>query len=416
MTLSKECRSAHRQQEDLPKKILNFDIFRDGTFVPFLLNSDLKKGDVMIIIAPDSFKGTMSAVEVCEIIRKEFLAHKSQLDVRCLPIADGGEGTVDALLFNGGEKISVTVKDPYFKDIEAFFGILPDGTAVIEMAAASGLPLVGDNKNPLLTTTYGTGQLIKAALDRGCSEILVGIGGSATNDGGIGCAAALGAVFLDENGNDVSLNGAGLSAIRKIDLSGLDKRLLKTKIKVLCDVVSPLYGADGAAYVFAGQKGADEKDIKVLDAGLRNLAGVSEKLLGVDNSSLEGAGAAGGLGFALVSFLNGELVKGAPAVLKAMGFERLVNSADLVITGEGCFDEQSLLGKAPSCVAEMSGDADVIAVAGCCRITLPEDSKIKKVYVTDKEGKNFEELKKTCFDDLKKTAEAMAKDYFLKKF
>lgn len=370
----------------------------------------------MIIIAPDSFKGTMSAVEVCKTVREEFLKQNPQLDVRCLPIADGGEGTVDALLFNGGEKISVTVKDPYFKDIESFFGILPDGTAVIEMAAASGLPLVGDNKNPLLTTTYGTGQLIKAVLDRGCRKILIGIGGSATNDGGIGCAAALGAEFLDEKGKSVSLNGAGLSDIRKIDLTCLDKRLFEAEIKVLCDVVSPLYGADGAAYVFAKQKGADEDGIRVLDAGLRNLADVSEKLLGVDNSSLEGAGAAGGLGFALVSFLNGELVKGAPTVLDAMGFDSLVKDAELVITGEGCFDEQSLLGKAPSCVAEMAGDAEVIAVAGCCKIDLPENSKIKKVYVTDKEGKTFEELKKTCFDDLRKTAETMAKDYFFEKF
>ncbi len=370
----------------------------------------------MIIIAPDSFKGTMSAIEVCETVREEFLRQNPQFDVRCLPIADGGEGTVDALLFNGGEKISVTVKDPYLRDIESFLGILPDGTAVIEMAAASGLPLVGDNKNPLLTTTYGTGQLIKAVLDRGCREILIGIGGSATNDGGIGCAAALGALFLNESGKEVSLNGAGLADIQKIDLSGLDKRISQTKIKVLCDVVSPLYGADGAAYVFAGQKGADEDGIRVLDAGLRNLADVSEKQLGVDNSSLEGAGAAGGLGFALVSFLNGELVKGAPTVLRAMGFDTLAKSADLVITGEGCFDEQSLLGKAPSCVAEMAGEAEVIAIAGCCKIDLPDNSKIKKVYVTDKEGKTFDELKKTCFDDLKKTAEFVAKDYFGKKF
>lgn len=370
----------------------------------------------MIIIAPDSFKGTMSAVEVCKTVKEEFLRIDPELDIRCLPIADGGEGTVDALLSGGGEKIYVTVKDPYFKDIDSFFGILPDGTAVIEMAAASGLPLVGENKNPLLTTTYGTGQLISAALDKGCREILIGIGGSATNDGGIGCATALGALFLDEDSNEVGLNGAALSDIRKIDLSGLDKRLYKTKIKVLCDVVSPLYGADGAAFVFAPQKGADADAVRVLDDGLRNLAKVTAGALGADNSFLEGAGAAGGLGFALVSFLNAELVKGAPAVLRAMGFDVLAKSADLVITGEGCFDEQSLLGKAPSCVAEMAGEAKVIAVAGCCRINLPENSKIRKVYVTDKEGKSFEELKKTCFEDLRKASEIMVMDYFGNKF
>lgn len=368
----------------------------------------------MIIIAPDSFKGTMSAIEVCETVKGEFLKIAPDADIRCLPIADGGEGTVDALLFNGGEKVSVTVKDPYFNDIESFYGILPDGTAVIEMAAASGLPLVGENKNPLLTTTYGTGQLIAAALDRGCKDILIGIGGSATNDGGIGCAAALGASFSDSDGNEVSLNGAGLVNIRKIDLSGLDKRLLSVKIKVLCDVTSPLYGVEGAAYVFAPQKGADEETVKILDDGLRNLAEVTKESTGTDNASLNGAGAAGGLGFALVSFLGGELVKGAPAVLKAMGFDKLVKKADLVITGEGCFDEQSLLGKAPSCVAELSGDKEVIVVAGRCGIDLPEDSAIKKVYVVDKEGKPFDEIKKNCFEDLAKTAEIMAKDYLQK--
>ncbi len=370
----------------------------------------------MIIIAPDSFKGTMSAVEVCETVKSEFLKIIPDEEIICLPIADGGEGTVDALLFNGGERISVTVKDPYFNDIESFFGILPDGTAVIEMAAASGLPLVGENKNPLLTTTYGTGQLIKTALDKGCREILIGIGGSATNDGGIGCAAALGAKFLDENGNEVSLNGAGLADIRKIDLSGIDKRLAETKIKVLCDVVSPLYGPDGAAFVFAPQKGADEKTVRLLDNGLRNLAEVTESTVGVDNASLEGAGAAGGLGFALVSFLNGELVKGALTVLKAMGFDTLAKNAGLVVTGEGCFDEQSLLGKAPYWVAEMAGDTEVVAVAGCCKIELPENSKIKKVYVTDKVGKDFEELKKSCFKDLRNTAKTMAEEYSESKF
>lgn len=370
----------------------------------------------MIIIAPDSFKGTMSAIEVCEIIKSEFLSVDPELDVRSFPIADGGEGTVDALLFNGGEKVSVTVKDPHFNDIESFFGILPDGTAVIEMAAASGLPLAGENKNPMLTTTYGTGQLIKAALDRGCKNILIGVGGSATNDGGIGCSAALGAKFFDADSGEVTLNGAGLSAIRKIDLSGMDKRLSDAEIKVLCDVTSPLYGAEGAAYVFAPQKGADENMVKILDDGLRNLSEVTKNTIGADNSSLKGAGAAGGLGFALVSFLGGELVKGAPAVLKAMGFDNVVKDADLVITGEGCFDEQSVLGKAPSCVAEMAGDTTVIAVAGRCKIELPEKSSIKKVYITDKDGKSFAEIRKTCFEDLRKTAETVVKDYFEKKF
>ena len=370
----------------------------------------------MIIIVPDSFKGTMTATEVCEIIKREFLKADPTADVRCMPIADGGEGTVDALLTGGGERVSVTVNDPYFNKTDSFFGVLPDGTAVIEMAAASGLPLVGENKNPLLTTTYGTGELIKAALDRGCKKILIGIGGSATNDGGIGCAAALGARFTDADGNEVSLNGAGLSAIDKIDLTALDPGLEKTEIKVLCDVTSPLYGRDGAAYVFAPQKGADENTVKILDDGLRNLAEVTKNTIGTDNSFLEGAGAAGGLGFCLVSFLGAGLVGGAPTVLQAMGFDTLAKQADLIITGEGCFDEQSLLGKAPSCVAALSGDTPVVAVAGRCEISLPEISAIRKIYVTDTVGKPFEILKKECFEDLRLTAEQLVKDYAEKKF
>lgn len=367
----------------------------------------------MIIIAPDSFKGTMSATEVCDIIKTEFLRVKPDLDIRCMPIADGGEGTVDALLTVGGERVSVTLNDPYFNKIDSFYGILPDGTAVIEMAAASGLPLVGENKNPLLTTTYGTGELIRAAIDRGCRSILLGIGGSATNDGGMGCAAALGVRFLDSVGNEVSLNGAGLSDVYKIDFSDIDSRLKEAEIKVLCDVTSPLYGEDGAAYVFSPQKGADESAVKILDDGLRNLAEVTEKTIGKDNSSLEGAGAAGGLGFGLVSFLGAKLVKGAPTVLRSMGLDTLAKSAELIITGEGCFDRQSLLGKAPSSVAELSGDTPVIAVAGRCKIDLPENSRISKVYVTDTVGKPFEVLKKECFDDLAVTAKRMAEDWFV---
>lgn len=370
----------------------------------------------MIIIAPDSFKGTMTSTEVCEIIKEAFLEYKNCPEIICLPIADGGEGTVDSLLFNGGQKINVTVKDPYFNDIESFYGILPDGTAVIEMAAASGLPLVGENKNPLLTTTYGTGQLIKSALDRGCMNIIIGIGGSATNDGGIGCASALGVKFFGKSGEEVSLNGQGLSEIERIDFSSLDSRIRSVSIKVLCDVVSPLYGAEGAAFIFAPQKGADEEAVKLLDNGLRRLAEITESVTGKDNSSLEGAGAAGGLGFGLVSFLNAHLVKGALTVLTAMGLDTLAKDAELIITGEGCFDEQSLLGKAPSCVVELAGETPVIAVAGKCKVPPEKIAPIKKIYVTAPETKPFEQIKKDCFDDLKSVAKQIAKDFFENKF
>lgn len=365
----------------------------------------------MIAVAPDSFKGTMSAIEVCEIIKREFLGVDASLDIKCVPIADGGEGTVDALLFNGGERISVKAKDPFFNEIDSFYGILPDGTAVIEMAAASGLPLAGENKNPMLTTTYGTGQLILDALDRGCRKILIGVGGSATNDGGIGCAAALGAKFLNADGKEVPLCGRGMAEIEKIDLSGIDSRIKNTDIEVLCDVVSPLYGENGAAYIFAPQKGADADMVKALDDGLRHLAEVTAEAIGTDNSLKEGAGAAGGLGFGLISFLGARLVKGAPTVLKTMGFEQIAAEAELVITGEGCMDNQSLLGKAPAQVAALSGDTPVIAIVGMSRVTDMTGSKIKKIYITDHDERTFEQVKLECRDDLAAAARRAASEW-----
>ena len=366
----------------------------------------------MIVITPDSFKGTMSATEVCEIIKKEFLKLDASLDIRCFPIADGGEGTVEALLFNGGEKISVDVTGPLFEPVKSFYGILPDNTAVIEMAAASGLPMAGEKKNPMLATTYGTGQLIKAALDNGCKRIMIGIGGSATNDGGIGCAAALGAKFYGADGKEVSLNGSGLVEIRRIDLGGLDKRLSETEIDVLCDVISPLYGKTGAAYVFAPQKGADSEMVKALDDGLKNLAEVTAKTIGKDNSQVEGAGAAGGLGFGLISFIGAKLVKGAPAVLEAMGFEKAAKEADLVITGEGCMDNQALLGKAPAEVAKLSGNTPVMASVGKSLVTDMSGSNIRRIYVTDHGERSFEQIVRECRDDLAAAAHRVAKDFF----
>lgn len=235
----------------------------------------------------------------------------------------------------------------------------------------------------LLTTTYGTGQLIRDALDKGCKKILIGLGGSATNDGGIGCAAALGAEFLDSDGNSVPLNGSGLAKITDINLTKLDKRLANVEIEALM-MLSALYGENGAAYVFAPQKGADSRStVKILDDGLKNLAEVTKNIIDKDNSQIEGAGAAGGLGFGLISFLGARLVKGAPAVLKATGYENAAKNADLAITGEGCMDNQSLLGKAPAEVASLSGDTPVVAIVGMSRVTDMSGSNIRRIYVTD---------------------------------
>lgn len=368
----------------------------------------------MILIAPDSYKGTMSSTEVCSIIKRAFMKYFSENEITCFPIADGGEGTVDAMLSRGGQKITVTVTGPSFERVNAFYGILPDGTAVIEMACASGLPIVSEPKNPLFTTTYGTGLLIKDALDRGIRKFLIGLGGSGTNDAGIGCAAALGVRFLDSSNKSVPLCGAGLESIKSIDLSGIDSRIKDCSIDALCDVTSPLYGKNGAAYVFAPQKGASAETVKRLDSGLRNIAEVSYKLTGTDYASVPGSGAAGGLGFSLMCFLDASLKKGAYSILKALEFDRYAAESDLIITGEGCMDNQSILGKAPAVVASMSGNTPVIAIVGINKVTDFSVSKIKKIYQTDHGIRDFETVKKECRDDLKATSEAVAKEYFLK--
>lgn len=240
-----------------------------------------------IVIAPDSFKGTMTAIEVCRIIRKAFLQVDSALEICCLPMADGGEGTVDAFLSAlGGERKTVRVHGPLFAMHNASFGILKDGTAILEMAAAAGLPLAGKDANPMYTTTFGVGELIRAALDAGCRKIRVGAGGSATTDGGIGCLTALGARFTDKTGEEVPPMGCGLSRVACINLDGLDERLREADVTVLCDVKSPLYGAQGAAFVFAPQKGALPKQVQTLDNALRAFAQTLLRYTGSDFGAL----------------------------------------------------------------------------------------------------------------------------------
>lgn len=365
-----------------------------------------------IVIAPDSFKGTLSAKEVCKIIKAAFLSQNSEIDIITIPVADGGEGTVDALLSQGGKKIGVTVKSPLNEDIEAFFGIMPDNTAVIEMAAASGLPLAGKNKNPLYTTTYGTGQLIKAAAYYGCKKILIGIGGSATNDGGVGCLAALGVEFSDISGKEIPLNGAGLSGLSSINTEKTDKKVLDCSIKVLCDVTSPLYGINGAAYVFAPQKGADKMQVEFLDLGLRQLAKVAKDKLGTDYSFQQGAGAAGGLGFSLMAFLGAELVPGAQSVLNALNFSQIAQNADLVVTGEGKLDSQSLLGKVPAKVKQLAGKTEVIAIVGSNE--LKNNGGFCDVFVANLKNRSFEEVKLHCREDLHEAAVSAAKKWLKK--
>lgn len=321
-----------------------------------------------IILAPDSFKGSLSSRLVCEAMEKGIKEVIPLADIIKIPMADGGEGTVEALTTTKGQLIEVSVTDPLGRPITANFGLLSmDSTAVIEMASASGLPLLkAEERNPLKTSTFGTGQLIKAALDKKVNRIILGIGGSATNDGGVGMAKALGAKFLDANGKILAEGGENLSRLARIDLSELDRRIDNTDILVACDVTAPLTGPNGAAAVYGPQKGATPEMVKELDRGLLNLAHVVKDQLGIEINNLVGAGAAGGLGGGLVAFLKAKLASGVDLVLEAVKFKEKLYQANLVFTGEGRIDDQSFFGKTISGVAKTAKEMKipVIAVTG----------------------------------------------------
>jgi glycerate kinase len=310
-----------------------------------------------IIVAPDSFKGSVSALGTANAMEKGIKEIFPDAKVSKVPIADGGEGTVEALVSaTDGQIIYQDVVGPLGDMINSYWGILGDGkTAVIEMAAASGLPLVpNDKRDPRITTTYGTGQLIQAALARGLKKIIIGIGGSATNDGGCGMAQALGGKFLDADGHELPYGGAALAKLDRVDLSQLDKRLADTVLIVACDVDNPLCGSKGATAVYGPQKGATLEMVAELDNALKNFASKVGKATGREVAEYPGAGAAGGLGAGLLFFTNATLRPGVEIVLETTGFESLVQSAQLVITGEGQTDFQTAFGKAPVGVAKLA--------------------------------------------------------------
>lgn len=321
-----------------------------------------------VLIAPDSFKGSLSAERVCTAIAQGLRRVWPDAEIDILPMADGGEGTVDALVAaTSGDYRTVTVTGPLGEPVEATFGLLGDGrTAVIEMAAASGLPLVpSQQRNPLRTTTYGTGQLIVAALDAGVARLIVGIGGSATTDGGVGCAQALGIRFFDEQGSPHSdgLAGGDLTSIARIDTSSVHPRLADVEILVACDVNNPLCGANGAAAIYGPQKGATPKMVEQLDQGLAHLAARIERDLGRSVGNLPGAGAAGGLGAGLVAFCGATLQPGVEIVMNQLRLAQRIAGCDLVITGEGQLDAQSVMGKTISGVGRLAHEANVPVVA-----------------------------------------------------
>ena len=310
---------------------------------------------MLVVVAPDSYKGSVSALGVAQAMKRGVLNVFPDARVTVVPIADGGEGTVEALVAaTGGQFLCKKVKGPLGKEVSATWGILGDGeTAVIEMAAASGLPLLqSEERNPGLTSTFGTGELIRSALDHGLRKIIIGIGGSATNDGGTGMAKALGIRFLDENGSELPEGGAALKDLRSIDLSQIDQRLFATEITVACDVDNPLCGPRGASAVFGPQKGATPDMVEELDAALAQFAACARTATGKDIENLPGAGAAGGMGAGMLYFTPAKLKPGVDIVLAAVNFETLVKDATFVITGEGRTDFQTAFGKAPVGIAK----------------------------------------------------------------
>ena len=321
-----------------------------------------------IVVATDSFKGSLTAVEVSDAIERGVREIFPEAEIVKIPMADGGDGTVQCLVnATGGEILKEKVKGPLGDEVWASYGILGDKkTAVIEMAEASGLTLVPENKrNPLITTTYGTGQLIKAALDQGCRKMIIGIGGSATNDGGAGMVQALGAKLLDKDGEEIGFGGGELKNITKISINYLDERLSNTKVLVASDVSNPLCGPKGASWIYGPQKGATPEIIEKLDKSLAHFAEIIKRDLNKDIKDIPGAGAAGGLGASLMAFLDAELKPGIDIVIEIVKLEQAIKDANLVITGEGKIDSQTIYGKAPIGVAKIAKkyNIQVIAVA-----------------------------------------------------
>lgn len=325
-----------------------------------------------IIVSPDSFKGSCSAIEVANSIEKAILSVDSTIEVVKMPVADGGEGTIDAITSCVPADIyELEVCGPMGEKAMAKYAVIDNGeTAVIEMAQASGLPMVPvGERNPLLATTYGTGQLMKDALNKGCKKMIIGIGGSATNDGGAGVLMALGASFKNAEGKELALGGGALADLAEIDLTEFDSRIFDAEITVACDVTNPLTGENGASYVYGPQKGATPEMVKELDAALAHFAKVSEEKLGEDYSNYPGTGAAGGLGFALIAYCKAKFAAGIDIVLNVSGFEKELQDADLVITGEGRIDGQSVQGKVLFGIGTRAKEQNVpvIAIGGAVR-------------------------------------------------
>jgi glycerate kinase len=346
---------------------------------------------VRILVAPDKFRGTLTARQAAEAFATGWRRERPDDELELVPIADGGEGTMDALVESlVGRVVPATVSGPLGDPVDAAFGLAPSGRGtlgVVEMARASGLALLGEfRRDPLRASTRGTGELMALAIDAGADRLIVCLGGSATNDGGVGMTEALGGRFLDERGRPIADGGAGLGALARIDLSALHSGVSRVAVTGACDVDNPLVGPSGSSAVFGPQKGASPDDVIVLDRGLANLAAVVERDLGIALRSEPGAGAAGGLGFGLMAFCGAKLRPGVQVVMDAVGLSDRIAGADLVITGEGSFDDQSLRGKAPAGILQACGLAGVPVAVVCGRATI-EVAGVPVVSLEDRVGR-----------------------------
>lgn len=364
-----------------------------------------------ILLSPDSFKGTLTSSEVCDIIESALRNRIPDCNVIKLPAADGGEGLCSSFAnFIDGEWISAESKDPFNSPMRTEYYMLENGVAVIETASCAGLPLAGDRADPTVTTTAGVGMLMRDAEQRGAKRIILGLGGSATNDCGAGMASELGFVFLDKNGNAFVPVGGTLADIEHIISP---KEPFGVPVTAACDVTNPLFGADGAAYVFAPQKGANAEQVRALDLGLRHMSKILKRELGFDSDNLPGAGAAGGLGAGAAAFLNARLKSGIDIVLDESGFDELAKSADVIVTGEGRFDSQSIRGKVMSgvCKRAAKSGAAVYAVCGCASSDAdPAELGIKKLFVSSDGTRTMDELLISCRRELYAAATALAQE------
>lgn len=362
-----------------------------------------------IILAPDSFKGTLDATEICTIQQEVITKYLPNVKITQLPMADGGEGMTEAYLrICGGQKIMVTVPGPLGTPVQGFYGLLPDGSAVIEMAAAAGLPLV-EGKNRLMeASTYGVGVLIRHAAEHGATRILLGLGGSATNDCGIGMAAALGYRFYDAFDRQVSPLAKHLTQIARFEL---EYPLPPVEITAACDVDNPLYGSRGATAVFGPQKGGKSEELIILEQGMKHIAGVMERVAGQPIASIPGAGAAGGMGAGVLCFLKGRLRSGVEMLLDAAGFNQLLEHADLVITGEGCMDIQSLHGKVLYGIGRRCQNYNVPCIAICGALgtgaQMMYEHGITAMFSTIHQITDMDQIRVSSHDDMRLAVEGV---------